>query len=92
MMTDVVVALAMPLIAMLVVYLTLHERAVAAAERSADGFDMDSDIDLSEPRARDWCTCGHTLEWHPSCARDVCGCSRFVAACAPLQQSESDAA
>ena len=90
MMTDVVVALAMPLIAMLVVYLTLHERAVAAAERSADGFDMD--IDLSEPRARDWCTCGHTLEWHPSCARDVCGCSRFVAACAPLQQSESDAA
>ena len=90
MVTDVVVALAMPLIAMLVVYLTLHERAVAAAEQSAECFDVD--IDPSGPRARDWCTCGHTLEWHPSCARDVCGCRRFVAAYASSPQSESDAA
>ncbi len=95
MVTDVAVALAMPLIAMLAVYLTLHEQAVAEAERSdelvpyVDG----ADPDPSGPGARDWCRCGHMFEWHPSCERDVCGCRRFMAAYAPVgQSSESDAA
>ncbi|MGE3961468.1 MAG: hypothetical protein AB7F65_07305 [Dehalococcoidia bacterium] len=75
MVNDAVVALAMPLIAMLVVYLTLHERAVSASESAPNA---DVPAVPTDPGPRDWCRCGHTYEWHPSCARDVCGCQQFV--------------
>jgi len=78
MTNDLIPALAALLVAALCAYFTLHERAVSASEpRASDSTQWSHEPSAIEPGPRDRCECGHTYDWHHSCARDICGCRQF---------------
>jgi hypothetical protein len=80
MVTDLLPGVAMVLAALLSLYFTFLERALSAAGMGdyASSSMNDEHARATEPRPRDRCQCGHTYDWHYSCARDVCGCGEFT--------------
>lgn len=97
MTTDLIPAIAALLVAVLCAYVTLHERAVSAAEpHTSDATQWDHEAGATEPSPaessaikpgpRDRCQCGHTYDWHHSCPRDICGCREFSYLREPREQ------
>ncbi len=78
MVTELIPGFAIMLAPLVFLYVTFRERALSASEvhdyapTSTTGEER-----AAEPRPRDRCQCGHTYDWHHSCARDVCGCGEF---------------
>ncbi len=64
--------------ALLLICLTRYERSASVAVLAGDAREREVSQPDVVPRPRDRCECGHTFDWHHSCARDVCGCEAFV--------------
>ena len=78
MANDLIPAFAALLVAALCAYFTLHERAASSsASHVPDSGEWSREQVPAAPGPRDRCECGHTYDWHHSCARDICGCREF---------------